>query len=455
VREALLSLPAQTAQVDDALEHIIGCLSEHRKRRGRQSSPQRGLEFLVTMDPGQDLDDEMLLVLLAALTQRGLLACRGVITCLAPADLRAQLAAGTLRSLGLSGVPTAAGTDGGGGGGEAAAVEEMKKVRYLVRGLSSTGAQSGLRAGFALMRSSLLAAEDRSLVLVVVSSLKDAAELIREEGALVKRKVRQVVIQGGVLPFSPGVAAAGEMLEPDSAHNNAFDAASSRFFYRRCQELGVPLLVLSRFAAYGCQVPRSTYDDLAAAGGQIGRRLQETQRTSIERLWRRACAPADSPSRAGLPVRCDKRWFCDTFLGGDGRDRTEDVSIWDLVRGFNMYDPIALVAAVPALVERFFETDDLVVHGVRHRVVGVSADRSGVRPGSGLQEWLCAAFLEGARLEAAAEEGEEELPRSGSMGRPPWSRAERGAERGDSLDDPSLSPALGEGGQGSDTVHEE
>mmetsp|Transcript_7655 Transcript_7655/g.22787 ORF Transcript_7655/g.22787 Transcript_7655/m.22787 type:complete len:467 (-) Transcript_7655:305-1705(-) len=344
---------------------------------------------------------------------------------------------------------------GGGGGGEAAAVEEMKKVRYLVRGLSSTGAQSGLRAGFALMRSSLLAAEDRSLVLVVVSSLKDAAELVREEGALFKRKVRQVVIQGGVLPFSPGVAAAGEMLEPDSAHNNAFDAASSRFFYHRCQELGVPLLVLSRFAAYGCQVPRSTYDDLAATGGQIGRRLQETQRTSIERLWRRACAPADSPSRAGLPVRCDKRWFCDTFLGGDGRDRAEDVSIWDLVRGFNMYDPIALVAAVPALAERFFETDDLVVHGVRHRVVGVSADRSGVRPGSGLQEWLCAAFLEGARLEAAAEEGEEELPRSGSMGRPPWSRAERGAERGDSLDDPSLSPALGEGGQGSDTVHEE
>ena len=40
------------------------------------------------------------------------------------------------------------------------------------------------------------------------------------------------------------------------------------------------------------------------------------------------------------------------------------------VRGFNMYDPIALVAAVPALAERFFETDDLVVHGVRHRVVG-------------------------------------------------------------------------------------
>uniref|UniRef100_A0A7S3WTB5 Uncharacterized protein n=1 Tax=Emiliania huxleyi TaxID=2903 RepID=A0A7S3WTB5_EMIHU len=285
---------------------------------------------------------------------------------------------GLLFSLAL----TDPGTDGGGGGGEAAAVEEMKKVRYLVRGLSSTGAQSGLRAGFALMRSSLLAAEDRSLVLVVVSSLKDAAELVREEGALFKRKVRQVVIQGGVLPFSPGVAAAGEMLEPDSAHNNAFDAASSRFFYHRCQELGVPLLVLSRFAAYGCQVPRSTYDDLAATGGQIGRRLQETrppghsatsrpplglisaapqphpgylrphlgcislclapisavsrlqetQRTSIERLWRRACAPADSPSRAGLPVRCDKRWFCDTFLGGDGRDRAEDVSIWDLVR---------------------------------------------------------------------------------------------------------------------------
>ena len=31
------------------------------------------------------------------------------------------------------------------------------------------------------------------------------------------------------------------MLEPDSAHNNAFDAASSRFFYHRCQELAAPL----------------------------------------------------------------------------------------------------------------------------------------------------------------------------------------------------------------------
>jgi len=80
-----------------------------------------------------------------------------------------------------------------------------------------------------------------------------------------------------------------------------------------------------------------------------------------------------------------------------------------------MYDPIALVAAVPALAERFFETDDLVVHGVRHRVVGVSADRSGVRPGSGLQEWLCAAFLEGARLEVTARRGAcSRLPRAPS-----------------------------------------
>ena len=78
------------------------------------------------------------------------------------------------------------------------------------------------------------------------SLLQDAAELVREEGALFKRKarpvlargaacrasrgspprllvgvqVRQVVIQGGVLPFSPGVAAAptsGSRLRPPAA----------------------------------------------------------------------------------------------------------------------------------------------------------------------------------------------------------------------------------------------
>ena len=51
---------------------------------------------------------------------------------------------------------------------------------------------------------------------------------------------------------------AGATLVPDSAHNNQFDRAASEFFYAKCQELGVRLIVVSRWAAYAVPVRANT-----------------------------------------------------------------------------------------------------------------------------------------------------------------------------------------------------
>ena len=416
VQRALTDAVADARQLpagEDQFEVVVQSLTDARRaltspsfKRSRVACPTgpNAIRFIVTMDPGQDLDDEMLLVLMGALTQRHQLACKGVVTCLAPADVRAKLASGTLRSLGLSWVPVAAGTDGG-AMGDQAAVDQVKQLAYLGDETASSARSLAFallgeeRAGFALMHTALSEAKRKSIVLVVVASLKDSAELLRDAEALFVEKVKQVVIQGGVDPFEPGVAPDGVYLEPDSAHNNEFDAESSKFFYRRCQELGVPLVVISRFAAYGCKVPRTIYDEMAATGGQIGRHLQSVQRGSIERLWRRACAAEADPARLGLPSRCDKPWFCATFCGGDGNDRDGSESIWDCVKTFNMYDPLALVAAVPDLLIKFFDASEISVNGTTHKVIGVDKEHSGVKEGSGLQEWLYDALMEGARMD--------------------------------------------------------
>tara|TARA_B100000768_G_scaffold138591_1_gene129787 strand:+ start:159 stop:725 length:567 start_codon:yes stop_codon:yes gene_type:complete len=179
----------------------------------------------------------------------------------------------------------------------------------------------------------LEAADERSLTIVVVSSLKDVAGLLQREEALFVRKVKEVVIQGGVKPFDE--AEPGSLLEPDTAHNNEFDHDASAFFYRRCQELNVPLIVVSRFCAYQCQMPRKIYDDMAATGSSIGKHLKDSQATSIEQLWKRA--NAEGAARTGLPPRCDRTWFCDTFCGGEGKERDGGTPIWDLIVAFNMY----------------------------------------------------------------------------------------------------------------------
>ena len=147
-------------------------------------------------------------------------------------------------------------------------------------------------------------------------------------------KTKTVTIMGGVMPFD-GNADDDEFLVPDTAHNNTFDKEASAYFYRRCQEARVPLIIVSRHAAYKCPMPRSIYDDMAATNHPIGKRLRDTQRASIEGLWKRACAP-EGPERLGLPARCDKPWFCTTFCGGKGQDRTAHDSIWDLIASFIM-----------------------------------------------------------------------------------------------------------------------
>ena len=164
--------------------------------------------------------------------------------------------------------------------------------------------------------------------------MKDPAEFLRNYEELFLTKTKTVTIMGGVMPFDEH-ADDNKLLVPDTAHNNTFDTEASEYLYRRCQEIGVPLIIVGRFAAYKCPMPRSIYDDMAATGHPIGKRLRDTQRASIEGLWKRACAP-EGPDRIGLPARCDKAWFCSTFCSGNGGNRTIDESIWDLIESFIM-----------------------------------------------------------------------------------------------------------------------
>ena len=248
------------------------------------------------------------------------------------------------------------------------------------------------------------------VVLVITSSMKDAAIFVRDNPTLFAAKTREVVVMGGCKPITDHVALDATMArsslnysqssdisdtsvatpkhhpkhakqhqslstsassvddkndvwsqlakiecEPDSAHNNTFDPSAASFFYSQCQKMNITLTIVSRFAAYAAKMPRSVYDDLALTGSSIGWRLRNSQRASIDQLWQRACS-RDPNVRKGLPPRCDRKWFIDTFCGGDDDDsRCCDDTAWDLVTGFMQYDTIALLAAVPGVRENYFD----------------------------------------------------------------------------------------------------
>jgi hypothetical protein len=205
-----------------------------------------------------------------------------------------------------------------------------------------------------------------------------------------------------------------------------FDVPSAEFFYRRCQELGVELVVVSRHAAGACPVPRSMYDSIAETKHPVALRLRAAQRFSIVGLWKRACAPEGSDGRLNLPARCSREWFLNTFCKGKSLpEGSADEDVWNIVATFNMYDTLALVASVPELREIYF--DCLLVPSypgggdeeemssshkgrkkkVVHSVIGVGAQEHGIKDKVSLQKFMVKSFKHGIITAKKEDEGTE------------------------------------------------
>lgn len=354
----------------------------------------RDIRFLIVGDFGKDLDDEdtvvfqdgerrlrdMAFVNTDGSRRQDIFELAAVVANLAPPLQRARLAKGTLRQLGQPNVPVGIGTDCG--NSPHGHDHEFVNIPYMAD-------SADLENGAELLVRTLQEAEDNSITMVLISGLTDVAALLRDHADLVKTKVRVVAIMGGVKVNGDTVVLNAEgYMEPDTAANNAFDMECAVYSYRRFQELGVPLVILTREAAYACKVPRKFYDDLADTGHPVGIKLRDSQKGSIESLWKRAILPAGHADRGTLPARCDKEWFCNTFCKGQGKDRTSDDSIWDLVQSFNLYDPMTLIAAVPELRDKFYDPVKVKVGETEHLIIGVNKTLHGVKDPTALSDYM-------------------------------------------------------------------
>lgn len=352
--------------------------------------------LLVIMDPGRDQDDEDTLVALNRYIRMGVMDVLGVVANLAPSNNRARLARGTLDQLGLPEIPVGAGT------ACTQPDDDGLAYQWQVGYLSS---EEAVLNGKELLLRTLERAMPGQIVLVLLSGLTDACEILREEPALFASRVRRVAFMGGVETDGNRVKIhADGRFRPDmTAQNVKFDGDSAKILYKQLQLMGIPMTVLTRHAASAAKVPRSIYDEMAATGHPVGIRLRDAQKEAIEHVWRRANLPDGDAGRSGLPGRCDAAWFRNMFLGGAGADRTGTDSIWDLVETFVLYDPMTLFAAIPSLREYFFEPEVVEVsdadgHPVEHLFIGVSGARHGVSHPEQLAAYLQTALVDSLRM---------------------------------------------------------
>lgn len=336
--------------------------------------------LLIVTDPGKSLDDECTLILAAGLARQGIVKFLGVVAALVPAAKRALLAKGTLKELGFADIPVGVGTDMRADNGDSA--HEFCHVSYMASAGEVEPAAQLLEREFAR-------AADKSITLLVIAGMTDVAEYLRGNEDVFKNKVEQVVIMGGVNQADDKVQLdAGGFMTPDSAANNAFDPAASNFVYRKVQEIGVPMTVLTREAAYAARVSRSIYKQMAATGHPVGMKVDESQNRMADDLWHLVNLPCGDPSRLGMPARFDRQWFCHTYCGGAGAERAANSSIWDLVQTANLYDPMTLLAAIPAFRDQFYSPHVVRVRAVDHLIIGLSKQVNGLKDRQALVDFL-------------------------------------------------------------------
>ncbi|MEQ6348064.1 type III secretion system effector XopQ [Ralstonia pseudosolanacearum] len=318
----------------------------------RSHKPAVPMPCILFTDPNKDPDDVVAFTLAKPLQAFRLVKMAHAVATLGERDVRtrrAGVARGVFDRLDLQEVRVTVGLD------YAIKPEHAKDhAKFLDQGEAlhvKLKPEAASEDSVAALRESLTQAA-APVTLVVIAGMTDPCALVTAEPGLVKQKVGRVVIMGGVRPDKDED---GYVQPDDRAYNNTTDFAAACRFYRRVQELGIPLRIVTREAAYRAAVPRTFYEDMAQSGHVVGQYLKDVQKHALNTLW-------DGIDQ-GRIAKLDKHWFFNTFIAreigqGDAaawaaRNHTFD-AIWEQVVRLNLYDPMTLLAAVPASAQMLF-----------------------------------------------------------------------------------------------------
>ena len=118
--------------------------------------------------------------------------------------------------------------------------------------------------------------------------------------------------------------------------------------------------MVTKEAAYAAAAPRSFYDGMASTQHPVGVYLRDQQKQALQNLW-------DGIRQGHLPPALTYKWFFETFTdvdieSADSRAELERAKrhaidfedVWPEVSKFNLYDPLALLAAIPGADKRLF-----------------------------------------------------------------------------------------------------
>jgi len=355
--EAVLAVGRRGRRLSERVQvSLAGKLEEGGRLKQRLKTNQPGL--LLITDPGPDPDDVKSLLLAAALHRARQVTFRAAI-CNGghQAHARAKLARCLLDHVGARDVPVGVGSEG--------VAYAPQPHEYSLDGYDDVD-ESRLLNGESLLLKTIRTSPRKSLRVVLISSLRDFADVARAHEEMVVTAVHSVSVQGGLEPDpeTPGA------WRPESSVNNGFDMEAAAFVYRFCFEKKIPMTVVSRHAVplLPMQLAKSFAERTECS---VMRYLANAQFKGLEGLWQKIC-------EGKLPARCNKQWFFETFCGvkqeifeAAGHESLgADADIGFHLNGFvKPYDVVALIIALPLGKPLIASRSAVEINGTIHHLL--------------------------------------------------------------------------------------
>ncbi|MFC0140668.1 type III secretion system effector XopQ [Erwinia mallotivora] len=318
-------------------------------------SPVPANTWLFT-DPNKDPDDVVTYTLGKQLQSEGFLYIKNVVPTLGDVNVRAQraeMAKGVFNHFELPDVHVVVGQDY-----SMSAHQAKDYTKFLPRGDVLRAAPDDIhRDRLQDMKRSLEHSSD-GLNMVVIAGMTDVNALITACPDLMRQRVDSITIMGGVEP----VRDKNGTVQPDTrSYNNATDLDAARHLYRKAQDLGIPLRIVTKEAAYRTAVSPAFYEGLAKSGHPVGQYLRDVQKSALKGLW--------EGIQAGLLPGLNNEWFGRTFMTNaetPAEEKKEAHSfddIWPKVTKLNLYDPLTLLASVRGAASMLFEPTKINTEG--------------------------------------------------------------------------------------------
>lgn len=336
-------------------------------------------EVVLVTDNGPDPDDAKAILIAATLHIRGDIRLLGVVANGGGHALeRAKLSRAILDNAGAESVPVGVGSTG--------RFTTPNDYEFALEGYEKVAVEA-LRDGAELLDTAIRTSAERGLHLVLISSLRDAADAIVRDPELFKRKVRTVAIMGGIKRSESSHSG----WEPDTSSNNMFDMEAAATVYDFCILEGVRMNIVGRRATPPLPMAIANFFAADAEASPIIKYLARAQNDGLRCLWKKLFS-------GELPARCTKEWYFETFCDvppaafhrrGLDALTVEDDIVPHLNGSVRPYDVVTLMTVLPKF-ESLFVGSLTTINGSPHILC---LDEAGMVNGSSVSRLMHDTFL--------------------------------------------------------------